>query len=234
VHVSLTVPGAIDLAGTIRSAELGEARFAQSISLRKPRALFVTQDPVGSEKHLAGVLNAGQFEIQLAEELDASKLDEFQLLIINNIDIEQISLEDKDRTETWIKQGGGLLLIAGERMTYLESKKTEDALDRALPAKLAPPRSPEGTCVVLIVDKSSSMEGRKMELARVASIGVIENLRAVDLVGVDHRDGPRHGRPADLVEQRLAVAGRHEFRIRDAGDPDRLRQHDGTGDNGTG
>ncbi len=184
VHVALTVPGAIDLAGTIRSAELGEARFAQSISLRKPRALFVTQDPVGSEKHLAGVLNAGQFEIQMADDLDPSKLDEFQLLIINNVDIEQISPEDKDRTEAWIKQGGGLLLIAGERMTYLESKKTEDALDRALPAKLAPPRSPEGTCVVLIMDKSSSMEGRKMELARVASIGVIENLRAVDMVGV--------------------------------------------------
>jgi Mg-chelatase subunit ChlD len=76
------------------------------------------------------------------------------------------------------------MLIGGERMTYVEGKKQEDAMDRVLPAKLAPPRSPEGTCVVLIVDKSSSMEGRKMELARVASIGVIENLRAVDQVGV--------------------------------------------------
>ncbi len=37
---------------------------------------------------------------------------------------EKSSPEDKDRTEAWIKQGGGLLLIAGERMTYLESKKT--------------------------------------------------------------------------------------------------------------
>ncbi len=60
----------------------------------------------------------------------------------------------------------------------------EDALDRALPAKLAPPRSPEGTAVVLIIDKSSSMEGRKMELARLAAIGVVDNLRPIDLVGV--------------------------------------------------
>src|SRR5207302_9994232 len=63
-------------------------------------------------------------------------------------------------------------------------KKAEDALDRMLPAKLAPPRSPEGTSVVLIIDKSSSMEGKKIELARLAAIGVVENLRPIDTVGV--------------------------------------------------
>jgi uncharacterized membrane protein/uncharacterized protein YegL len=182
--VALSVPGAIDISGAIRSQELGEVRFAQSISLRRPRVLFVTQDPAGSESHLTGVLQAAQYDITMAEGLDASKLDDYQLLLFNNYDIETIPAGDKDQIEQWVKQGGGLMLIGGERMTYLESKKEEDALDRALPAKLAPPRSPEGTCVVLIIDKSSSMEGRKMELARVASIGVIENLRAVDQVGV--------------------------------------------------
>jgi Ca-activated chloride channel homolog len=49
---------------------------------------------------------------------------------------------------------------------------------------VAPPRSPEGTSVILIVDKSSSMEGRKMELARVAAIGVVDNLRPIDYIGV--------------------------------------------------
>ena len=49
---------------------------------------------------------------------------------------------------------------------------------------MAPPRSPEGTAVVLIIDKSSSMEGRKIELARLAAIGVVENLRPIDTVGV--------------------------------------------------
>jgi len=34
-----------------------------------------------------------------------------------------------------------------------------------------------GTSVVLIIDKSSSMEGKKIELARLAAIGVVENLR---------------------------------------------------------
>ena len=83
-----------------------------------------------------------------------------------------------------MKQGGGLLVIGGEHNVYAEKKKIEDALDRALPAKLAPPRSPEGTAVVLIIDKSSSMEGKKIELARLAAIGVVDNLRPIDMVGV--------------------------------------------------
>ena len=75
-------------------------------------------------------------------------------------------------------------MLAGERSIYKEGKTKEDALDRTLPAILAPPRSPEGTAVILIIDKSSSMEGRKIELARQAASGVVENLRPIDTVGV--------------------------------------------------
>jgi len=72
-----------------------------------------------------------------------------------------LRLREKDELEKYVKQGGGLLVIGGERNVYAEGKKQEDALDRTLPAKLAPPRSPEGTAVVLIIDKSSSMEGER-------------------------------------------------------------------------
>jgi Mg-chelatase subunit ChlD len=184
VQVALNTPGAIDVAGVVKSEGLGDVRFAQSVALRLPKALFVTQDPAGSEKDFMDVLSAGRFDVTTTSTLDGQKLDDFQILILNNLDLEAISLERKDRVEQWVKQGGGLLVIGGERNTFNEAKKIEDALDRAMSAKLAPPRSPEGTCVTLIVDKSSSMEGRKMELARVASIGVVENLRAVDFVGV--------------------------------------------------
>jgi len=111
-------------------------------------------------------------------------LADYQVVILNNLDLESMPAARKDEIEKFVQQGGGLLVIAGERNIYAENKKVEDALDRTLPAKLAPPRSPEGTAVVLIIDKSSSMEGKKIELARQAAIGVVENLRPIDLVGV--------------------------------------------------
>ena len=71
------------------------------------------------------------------------------------------------------RAAGLACLIAGRAQclhaTDKKGEEPEDALERTLPAKLAPPRSPEGTAVVLIIDKSSSMEGRKIELARHAA-----------------------------------------------------------------
>jgi Ca-activated chloride channel homolog len=184
-HANLTAAGAIDLAVTLRAPGLGEVHFNQAMTLRRPKVLYVSQDPAGTEANLLHALDAARFEITQAPDIAAAKLADYQTVVLNNWNLESIPAARKEELEKFVKQGGGLLVIGGERNVYPEAgKKIEDALDRTLPAKVAPPRSPEGTCVVLIIDKSSSMEGRKMELARVAAIGVIDNLRPIDQVGV--------------------------------------------------
>jgi uncharacterized membrane protein len=184
VHASLAAAGAVDLSGSISAAQLGEVRFDQALTLRRPRVLYLSQDPAGTETHLLQTLEAGQFEVQRAAAIPAD-LSDYQLLAINNWNLEAIPAVKKANIEEFVKQGGGVLIIGGERNIYVDKKgQPEDALERTLPAKLAPPRAPEGTCVVLILDKSSSMEGKKMELARLAAIGVVENLRPIDMVGV--------------------------------------------------
>lgn len=181
----LSEPGAIDLTGTVSAEGLGEVRFAESVTLKRPRVLYVSQDPPGSEANLRAALEAGRFELVDSDDASGGDLDSVQIAVLNNIDLDAIPRERQEALERFVEQGGGLLIIGGEKNVYLEKKnQPETPLERTLPAKLAPPRSPEGTCVVLIMDKSSSMEGRKMELERLAAIGVIENLRAIDLVGV--------------------------------------------------
>jgi Ca-activated chloride channel family protein len=189
VHTNVSGAGALNLSGAIRAGDLGEARFDRAVTLRKPRMLFLSQDPEGTEKHLLDTLAAAQFDIDQssnAQQFGNGKntLNDYQLVVLNNWDMESLPADRKNELERFVKQGGGLLAIGGEHNVYSDLKKTEDALDRTLPAKLAPPRSPEGTSVVLIIDKSSSMEGKKIELARLAAIGVIENLRPIDTVGV--------------------------------------------------
>jgi Ca-activated chloride channel homolog len=187
LHASLNTPGALDLAVAIRADKSlggGEVHFDQAVMLRRPKVLYVTADSAAVNAHLESTLQAAQFDVERVAEFTAGNLAEYQLVIFDNWDLEAIPAPRKDDLERYVKQGGGLLVIGGERNMYQEGKKIEDALDRALPAKLAPPRSPEGTAVVLIIDKSSSMEGRKMELARLAAIGVVDNLRPIDLVGV--------------------------------------------------
>ena len=184
LHASLNTPGALDIAVAIRAGALGEVRFDQAVTLRQPKVLYISQDPAAEDSHFPATLASAQFEVDRAGDLGAVHLNDYQLAIFNNWDLEAIPANGKQALEQYVQQGGGLLVIGGDRNLYEEDKKVEDPLERALPAKLAPPRSPEGTAVVLIIDKSSSMEGRKMELARLAAIGVVENLRPMDQVGV--------------------------------------------------
>jgi Ca-activated chloride channel homolog len=183
LHGSVNSTGAVDLAGKVAAAGLGEAHFEQAIALRRPRVLLVNNDPPGTDEHLRHALEANSFEIETADGVPA-KLEGYQLIVINNWDMRAIPDPRKQALEEFVKSGGGLVWIAGERNVYVEKKGDEDALERTLPAKLAPPRTQDGTAVVLIIDKSSSMEGRKIELARAAASGVVENLRPIDSVGV--------------------------------------------------
>lgn len=184
MHTSLNTAGTLDLSISVRSGAADQIRFEQAITLRRPKVLYISADDATQDSHLPQALQAAQFDLDRATELPRSGLANYQLVVFNDWDLETMPPWFKDDTERYVKQGGGLLVIAGEHSIYLEGKTKEDALDRTLPAILAPPRSPEGTAVMLIIDKSSSMEGKKIELARIAASGVVENLRPIDTVGV--------------------------------------------------
>ncbi len=185
VRASLNSEGAFDVAGELDAAAMGTVRFGQAVSVRRPRLLYVSQDPAGTGQHLVGALEAGEFEVRQTDAIPGRGLDEYQVIVLNNWNLEAVPASAKEALEEFVQRGGGLLVIGGENNLYVDDRgRPEDPLERTLPAKLVPPRSPEGTCVILIMDKSSSMEGRKMELARLSAIGVVDNLRPEDRVGV--------------------------------------------------
>ena len=188
VHARVNSSGATSIAGRISAGSLGELPFEQAIQLRRAKVLYISEDPPGSDSNLLEAFNEASFDLTRdASLLDKSQPDHdlsgVQLVVLNNLDLKSFSAAQKSRLEDYVKDGGGLLLIGGERQVYKEEKQM-DALDRALPAKLAPPNTPEGTCVALIIDKSSSMEGRKIDLARLSAIGVVDHLRPIDSIGV--------------------------------------------------
>jgi len=187
VNASISAAGALSFSGIVRASNgtyHDEIRFNRAITLRRPRVLYVSRDPAGTGVNLLQTLAAAQFDVTQAPEIPLANLSDYQVTILNNEDLESIPADKKAALENFVKQGGGLLVIGGERNVYPQHLHAENALDRVLPAKIAPPRTPEGTCVILIIDKSSSMEGKKIELARLAAIGVIDNLRPIDRVGV--------------------------------------------------
>ena len=178
VHARLKTVGATAIAG-----EINNASFEQAITLTRAKVLLVSGDSPEADANLMKALTEAGFDVTRLGALGVLDPSAMQLLVLNNLDLNSISDEQKRKIAEYVRSGGGLMLIGGEHQVYKEDKKL-DALDEALPAKLAPPKTPEGTCVALIIDKSSSMEGRKIELARLSAIGVVEHLRPIDTIGV--------------------------------------------------
>ncbi len=192
MHANLNTPGALDLSIALRpigprpgdAPIASELRYDQAVMLKRPKLLYVSQDPENVDAHLTGALQSAQFDVTRVTGLDNVTFSDYQSVVLNNWDLEHIADARKSDLEKYVREGGGLLVIGGEQNVYVDKKNVEDALDRTLPAKLLPPRNNEGVVVVLIIDKSSSMEGPKMDLAKAAATGTVSNLRPMDQVGV--------------------------------------------------
>ena len=180
-------PGATLIEATLTTESGERLPFAGAVAIREPRALLISPDSVEQNGPLAAVLSAAGFLVEASEgpgPFLGSEAD-VDVVVCSNSDFEAWPLAAKQALSDFVQGGGGFLLIAGERNLYRERAEGEsDPLRDMLPATLAPPRTPEGTAVVLVVDKSSSMEGKKMQLARQSALGVVENLRTIDSVGV--------------------------------------------------
>ena len=187
VHTRINANGATPITGRLTLDSGGTVDFEQAINLKRPHALYISEDPAGADSNLMQALKEAQFDVDRdPRTLDSrlgTGLSDVQLVILNNVDFNLLSPQQKQNLEEYVKNGGGLLVVGGDKQIYKDDKHL-DALDRALPAQLAPPKAPEGLCVAIIIDKSSSMEGRKIELARLSAIGVVDHLRPVDLIGV--------------------------------------------------
>ncbi len=164
-------------------AGLEDIHFEQPITVRRPRVLHLSGDAEAADTHLNAALAAAQFDVERAAEFGARDLSRYQLVVLNNWELDKVRPADQAALEIYVRRGGGLLVIGGERNLLAEAMNSSDPLDRALPARLVP-RSTDGRAVVLVLDRSTSMLGKKIELTRQAAANVVSNLRPTDQVGV--------------------------------------------------
>jgi len=176
--------GTFELKTRLTSSQF-RLEFLQALQVQEPKVLLVTPDPPVATGPLVAALQKSRLAVEVAPKLPERRLERFAVVILSNCDLQGLERREKEALEAYVRHGGGLLVIAGENNIYRrERHEPDDPLNRALPARLLPPRSPESTSVVLILDKSSSMEGRKIELAKLAAVGVVDQLRPEDRVGV--------------------------------------------------
>ena len=111
----------------------------------------------------------------------------YSSIVMNNVAKHQLPGGFLKSIEGFVKKGGGVLLIGGDR-SYGLGKYINTPLEKISPLKFVPPQTKKRrlrVAVVLVIDKSGSMvQQNKIVAAKEAAIMSIESLKDDDFVSV--------------------------------------------------
>ncbi len=155
----------------------------------EPRALIVYRE-VESTQQLRWALEEEGIEIEVRPVTglpqDLTELDAFDLVMLTDIPASEMSDSQVESLRQYVEDlGGGLVVIGGEQSFGLGGYYGS-AFEEILPLRSDFEREEEkpGLTMVLAIDRSGSMTGEKIELAKDAAKGAVELLGNNDQVGV--------------------------------------------------
>ncbi len=184
VDARITGAGVSLLEGRAYGEGADRVLFSQAITVRRPRVLYVAggSEPAGP---LAEILKRAQVEVETAGSFPIEgEPERWDAVLLDNYPDHRLSAAENKALEGYVSGGGGLVFIAGPDNSRL-SERPRDAFEQALPVRGDPQPAPdETTAVVLVLDKSASMDGLKIAMAREAGRASLVNLRPVDKIGV--------------------------------------------------
>lgn len=163
-------------------------------SAGKPRVLIVESDP-NLIRELAyaledeGILVDVRPPQGMPESL--ADLQNYECLMLSNVPATDLTQTQMQIARTWVQElGGGLIMLGGEQSFGLGGYY-KSALEDVLPVRSDFEKEKEkpSLAMVLVIDKSGSMQGDPIEMAKSAARGAVELLGRRDKVAVLAFDG---------------------------------------------
>ena len=159
-----------------------------------PTVLLLDDDPQNAN-HLRRALAAEgiRLEVRAAAEIPRSMADlqSFDAVIIGNLPATAFSSRQMEMLRTYVSMAGGGLLMLGSEQTFGLGGYYRTTIEDLLPVRSDFEKENEqpGLGLILIIDRSGSMGGPKIELARQAARGAVDLLSQNDQIGVLAFDG---------------------------------------------
>jgi uncharacterized membrane protein len=155
----------------------------------KPRVLLVESDPKLA-KHLGWALEQEGIVIDTrpAQGMpdNLSDLQNYELVILSNVPATSLTQRQMDVARTYVRDlGGGLIMIGGDQSFGLGGYY-KTTIEEILPVRSDFEKEKEkpSLAMVLVIDKSGSMGGQKIEMAKDAAKSAVELLAPRDKIGV--------------------------------------------------
>lgn len=190
VRVAGEVTYALDLTDIPEDRFKENNRFAVSVAVPgRPTVLYAEGNPARAT-YLANALSAQELEVDVRgpREIPSSirELERYDFVILSDAPAEAVSLTQQDAIESYVRDLGGGFLFAGGEAGYGLGGWYHTTIERILPVRMdAEKRRDEPqVAMVLVLDRSGSMSGLPIEMAKAAAKATADTLASDDLIEV--------------------------------------------------
>ncbi len=164
--------------------------FVYSANVRgKPRILYLEGES-RARHYLQRALKNQEFELEVrsAQGMPTSlkDMEGFDLILMSDVSAIDVSDNQMRLLSQYIRELGGGFIMAGGEGSFGPGGYKNTLMEKMLPVKFEPKkqRQKPSLALVLVIDKSGSMGGDRIELAKEAAKSAVEVLKSNDKVGV--------------------------------------------------
>jgi uncharacterized membrane protein len=158
----------------------------------KPKILYVRGDP-NKKPFLVEAIQEKDIEVEVKGILDIpnslQELLRYECLIFSNVPARALSHNQMETIKTYVGDfGGGFVMVGGED-SFAQGGYSDTPIEDILPVKVTAgstfkEKKPRRVSIILLVDKSGSMTGRKLFATKRASIELLKQLKEGDMMGI--------------------------------------------------
>jgi Mg-chelatase subunit ChlD len=155
----------------------------------KPRILYI-EGEMRSRHYLERALRGENFEVETRGPYglptSLKELEGFDLLLVSDLPALYMSDGQMRLIERYVKELGGGFIMAGGESSFGPGGYYGAYLEKIMPVEFEPTkkRNTPSLGLMLVIDKSGSMNGDRIELAKDAAKATVEILKRNDKVGV--------------------------------------------------
>ena len=173
------------------------SHFGLVSAIGKPRVLMI-EDNAKQARHLVWALKEEDIQVDVRPAAGLpdtlAQLQNYEMIMLSNVPATDLSLKQMEVVRSYVQDlGGGLIMLGGDQSFGLGGYY-KSVLEQILPVRSDFEKEKENPslAMMLVIDKSGSMGGMKVELAKDAARSVVELLGPRDQVGILAFDGSPH------------------------------------------